>query len=212
MTNWGGGGAAAMTQPMEPVETMNMGQPVVMQAPVTPMAEAGLSGKSKAGYLLIGLCGGLFGLLGTWLVQSSGDSRKGGVKWALIGIAINLALGVVFVTLLTMIMSSMATAVVEDMSVSGMPEISIEEPVAIDDDEVPMTDGTVDEVSDEGMVYVGTEAENTNVDENGVDMETVEIHEAEDMEASDEDHGADYITTDAEGVDNLTYPETEEEE
>lgn len=204
MANWGvatGGVAVDATQPMEPV-TM-AAEPMVYQAPA---AGASLSGKSKAGYMLIGLCGGLFGVIGSWLVQADSD-RKGGLKWSLIGFAISAVVGLMLMFVVFMAASSaMVSYPAESMSM-GENVANVDE--YIENDAVPMDDGTP---TDEGMVYVGTEAEGTSVDGeadvSGVDPATVEQHEAEDTE---EDHGADYITTDAEGIDNLTYPDGGEE-
>ena len=204
MANWGvatGGVAVDATQPMEPV-TM-AAEPMVYQAFA---ADASLSGKSKAGYMLIGLCGGLFGVIGSWLVQADSD-RKGGLKWSLIGFAISMVIGLMLTLVVFMAASSAMVSYPAESMGMGEDVANVDE--YIGDDAVPMDDGAS---TDKGMVYVGTEAEGTSVnDEAGtseVDPATVEQHESEDIE---EDHGADYITTDAEGIDNLTYPDGGEE-
>lgn len=192
-----------VSHPVKPATTQGFAR---MQGAVS----SEMSGKTKAGCIVSGFFGGLFGVLAAWLIGSPVYGNKT-VKWSVIGLAANFVLTVIIamsvVSAINAAMESMG-AIMSDGGVSIDYEMPGE--VELDNDgdsSITYNDGNVDAEDDQlnvdtdsgfdgmGAVYVGDEQVETVPDVSAatVPTDTYDIPQTED------------------GLDDLTYTDEEED-
>ena len=69
-----------------------------------------MTGAAKIGWLLIGMFGGVFGIVGTFLVTKNTAICKKSMIWAVMGMAVTILLGILLIGAITSVMMSSVSA------------------------------------------------------------------------------------------------------